>query len=96
IRLTLRWAPGHRDIAGNERADVEAKRAAQEGSSESTSIPMAYRDRVLPWSRSARKQHYNAQLKRRVAEEWRKSSRYHRIKHYDPSFPSSKYLRRAD
>ncbi|KAJ7110870.1 hypothetical protein C8R44DRAFT_633512, partial [Mycena epipterygia] len=70
----------HRNIPGNERADVEAKKAAQEGSSESTSIPMAYRDCVLPWSRSARKQQYNTQLRRRVAEEWRKSSWHHRIK----------------
>ncbi|KAJ7146803.1 hypothetical protein C8R44DRAFT_550782, partial [Mycena epipterygia] len=96
IRLTIRWAPGHRDIVGNERADIEAKRAAQEGSSESTSIPLSYRDRILPWSRSARKQQFNAQLKRHVAAEWRKSPRRHRIKRYDPSFPSAKYLRLAE
>ncbi|KAJ7168400.1 hypothetical protein C8R43DRAFT_876845, partial [Mycena crocata] len=29
IELTVRWAPGHRDIPGNERADEEAKLAAQ-------------------------------------------------------------------
>ncbi|KAJ7168172.1 ribonuclease H-like domain-containing protein, partial [Mycena crocata] len=52
IQITIRWTPGHRDIEGNERADVEAKKAAQEASSESTSIPPAFRTR-LPWSRSA-------------------------------------------
>ncbi|KAJ7140068.1 hypothetical protein C8R43DRAFT_893012, partial [Mycena crocata] len=28
IQLTIRWAPGHKDITGNERADEEAKKAA--------------------------------------------------------------------
>ncbi|KAJ7113043.1 hypothetical protein C8R44DRAFT_554371, partial [Mycena epipterygia] len=90
--ITIRWAPGHRDIGGNERADVEAKRAAQEGSSSAASLPRAYRDVVLPQSRSARKQLYNANLKQRVVTAWRKSPRYHRIKRFDPSFPSDKYL----
>ncbi|KAJ6596292.1 hypothetical protein DFH09DRAFT_886485, partial [Mycena vulgaris] len=27
--ITICWCPGHRDIEGNERADVKAKRAAQ-------------------------------------------------------------------
>ncbi|KAJ7138519.1 hypothetical protein C8R43DRAFT_824640, partial [Mycena crocata] len=30
ISLTIRWAPGHKDIKGNERADEEAKKAAKE------------------------------------------------------------------
>ncbi|KAJ7143840.1 hypothetical protein C8R44DRAFT_529119, partial [Mycena epipterygia] len=84
------WCPGHRGIEGNERADVEAKLAAQEGSSASTSIPPAF-CKPLPWSRSARKQRYNAELKSVVAAEWRKSPRYHRVKRYDPSLPSAKF-----
>jgi ribonuclease HI len=28
-RVTIRWAPGHEDIVGNERADEVAKSAAQ-------------------------------------------------------------------
>ncbi|KAJ6521720.1 hypothetical protein DFH09DRAFT_805294, partial [Mycena vulgaris] len=90
-KITIRWAPGHREIEGNKRADVEAKKAAQEGSSASTSIPPAFRG-VLPISRSARKQQSNAQLKQRVAAEWRTSPRYHRIKRYEPSLPSAKYI----
>ncbi|BGP39678.1 hypothetical protein JCM10449v2_003629 [Rhodotorula kratochvilovae] len=31
LELRLRWVPGHRDITGNERADVEAKRGAEGG-----------------------------------------------------------------
>ncbi|KAJ7191575.1 ribonuclease H-like domain-containing protein [Mycena pura] len=55
-RITIRWTPGHRDVLGNERADEEAKKAAQEGSSRPGAIPPIYRNRVLPVSRSARKQ----------------------------------------
>ncbi|RDX40672.1 hypothetical protein OH76DRAFT_1327640, partial [Lentinus brumalis] len=28
LEITLRWVPGHQDIAGNEQADCEAKLAA--------------------------------------------------------------------
>ncbi|KAJ6627686.1 hypothetical protein B0H10DRAFT_1654602, partial [Mycena sp. CBHHK59/15] len=84
------WCPEHRGIAGNERADEEAKRAAQEGSSPNTSIPTVFR-KTLPWSRSAHKQQFNAELKSTVAAEWRKSPRYHRVKRYDPSLPSAKF-----
>jgi ribonuclease HI len=31
-KLTIEWIPGDRDIEGNERADVEAKRAALDAS----------------------------------------------------------------
>ncbi|KAJ7123435.1 hypothetical protein C8R44DRAFT_590458, partial [Mycena epipterygia] len=84
------WCPGHRGIARNERADEEAKRAAQEGSSVDTSIPTTFR-KTLPWSRSAHQQRFNAKQKSVVAAEWRKSPRYHCIKRYDPSLPSAKF-----
>jgi hypothetical protein len=87
--ITIRWTPGHRDILGNERADEEAKKAALEG--DEGVIPLTFRDR-LPWSRSARLQAYNAKLKVTVATEWAKSPRYHRIRCYDPSFPSQKFV----
>ncbi|KAF7357192.1 RNA-directed DNA polymerase from transposon X-element [Mycena sanguinolenta] len=72
--------------------DEEAKKAAQEGSSSDNSIPPSFRG-TLPWSRSARLQHYNARLKATVATEWKKSPRYHRIKPYDPSLPSNKFVK---
>jgi ribonuclease HI len=92
IRLTFRWCPGHLNVAGNDRADEEANRAAQDGSSTSTSISPAFRG-TLPWSRSAAKQAFNAALKLKVAEGWRKSARHHRVKRYDPSFPSAKFMK---
>ncbi|KAJ7043607.1 hypothetical protein C8F04DRAFT_876789, partial [Mycena alexandri] len=62
-QVKVRWAPGHKGIAGNERADVEAKRAAQRGdSSPPAAIPAALRG-VLPWSKSAVRQDMNEKRK---------------------------------
>ncbi|KAJ6615795.1 hypothetical protein B0H10DRAFT_1660338, partial [Mycena sp. CBHHK59/15] len=52
VRITVRWTPGHVDVAGNERADAEAKRAAQEGSSATKELPHMFRQR-LPCSKAA-------------------------------------------
>jgi hypothetical protein len=61
-RITIRWAPGHIGIAGNERVDEEAKRAAQyEDSSVAAAIPKVFRS-DLPWSRSAVWQDYYTEL----------------------------------
>ena len=30
LKITIKWVPGHQNIAGNEKADAEAKRAARE------------------------------------------------------------------
>ncbi|KAJ7163345.1 hypothetical protein C8R46DRAFT_832771, partial [Mycena filopes] len=65
-QVTVRWAPGHVGIIGNERADEEAKRAAQQqDSSPLGSIPLPLHG-TLPWSKSAVRQRLNAELKRAV------------------------------
>ncbi|KAJ7201172.1 hypothetical protein GGX14DRAFT_371794 [Mycena pura] len=59
----VRWAPGHVGIAGNERADVEAKRAAQ---NQESSNPLHIPTRIhgaLPWGRSVVQQKLNADRK---------------------------------
>ncbi|KAJ6619028.1 hypothetical protein B0H10DRAFT_1794293 [Mycena sp. CBHHK59/15] len=65
------WTPGHVDVAGNERADMEAKHAAEEGSSARHELPVALRP-ALPFSKSAAWQTYcyMAQLKVQVKEWW--------------------------
>ncbi|KAJ7123400.1 hypothetical protein C8R44DRAFT_564880, partial [Mycena epipterygia] len=93
--LTIRWAPGHKDITGNERADQEAKRAAQDGSSPIKDIPTVFRGR-LPYSKSAIKQDYNAELKAKVLREWEASPRYARTIQYDRRLLKGSYLAIAD
>ncbi|KAJ7897962.1 ribonuclease H-like domain-containing protein [Mycena olivaceomarginata] len=47
--VTIRWAPGHIGILGNERADEEAKRAAQrEDSTSQMAIPKIFRGDLPP------------------------------------------------
>ncbi|KAJ7101791.1 hypothetical protein C8R44DRAFT_552232, partial [Mycena epipterygia] len=93
--LTIRWAPGHRDIPGNERADEEAKRAAQEGSSDLDDIPGPYRP-TLPISKSAVRQDLLADMKAKVLHEWTQSPRFVRASQYDARLHKGSYLKTAD
>lgn len=45
--LLVKWVPGHVDIVRNDRADVEAKKAAMEGSSPLCKLPAPLR-KTLP------------------------------------------------
>jgi len=90
MALMVRWTPGHKGIKGNERADDEAKRAAQGESSTDSQLPLHCRG-LLPYSKSAAIQHYLKRLKREVASSFSKSSRYQRTHEIDPSAPSSRF-----
>ena len=80
LKVTMRWAPGHVGIAGNERADEEAKRAgneradeeakraATEGSSAKRQQPPTFR-KALPTSKSAAKQVFNKWIKNNAEEQ---------------------------
>ncbi|KAJ7603006.1 hypothetical protein DFH06DRAFT_924600, partial [Mycena polygramma] len=94
--ITIRWAPGHIGISGNERADEEAKKAAQAmDSSHPDDVPPELRG-DLPWSKSAIRQAFNAELKADVARDWRKSTRYTRTMQYDAKLTKGSYIELAE
>ncbi|CAK5270117.1 unnamed protein product [Mycena citricolor] len=80
-RVTFKWAPGHKDIQGNEAADEEAKKAADPGTQ---SDGDAYLRRplrgTLPRSKSATIQDFHEGLRTRTQNEWVTSPRYPRLR----------------
>jgi ribonuclease HI/exonuclease III len=90
--LTFRWTAGHSGIPGNEKADEEAKTAAEGKTSNEASLPKALR-KPLKISKSAAKQKLQEERKIRWAREWRKSPRYDKHKNLDPSLPSQKFMK---
>jgi len=89
-KFTLKWVAAHKGVAGNERVDEEAKRAAQGDSSPPEELPPALQKR-LPTSASAVKQKFTDKLKVRWAETWKTSPRYARFQHINTDFPFNKF-----
>jgi ribonuclease HI len=94
--VTIRWAPGHIGIVGNERADEEAKRAAQrEDSTSQMAIPKIFRG-DLPWSRSAVRQEYHTELRAAAKQTWEESPRYERMSRYNDKVLKGSYITLAN
>ena len=87
--LTVRWTAGHIGITGNEKADAEAKTAAEGLSSDKTDLPRYLRKPVRS-SLSAAKQKHNEKLNETWKAEWQRSERYKRFKATDIISPASK------
>jgi hypothetical protein len=84
------WVAAHEGVAGNERVDEEAKRAAQGESSPPEDLPPILRKR-LPVSATAVKQEFGEKLKTRWMDMWKTSPRYARFQHIDANFPFKKF-----
>ncbi|PIL37604.1 hypothetical protein GSI_01298 [Ganoderma sinense ZZ0214-1] len=93
-QLTLRWVPGHTGVKGNEFADLEAKRAAQ-GASQNSShrrLPRLLR-KPLPISAAKVKLAFAKSLEEKATKAWRDSIRGRRFLSIDPALPSPKYMK---
>lgn len=90
LQVEIRWIPGHKGIAGNERADTEAKRAALERGRRKKGWPTILRQ-ALPWNRSSIRKTFSAQLQCRAEEIWTQSRRYRKLRYIDPARRPKKF-----
>jgi ribonuclease HI len=95
-KVNFVWTPGHEGILGNERADEEAKKAAQCNSSPLKDLPPFIRKKPLPISISATRQSLKQDLKNRWQSEWSSSPRYERLQKIDNSPLSNDFLHIID
>ena len=92
IDLHIHWVPGHCDYDRNEKADEEAKKAAQGLSSDAKSLPPFLR-KSLPASVSALQQNFRSSLYKTWKQHWKTSPRHDLHRPIDKSAPSRKYLK---
>ena len=90
--LMLRWTAGHISIAGNEKADNEAKKAVAGLSSDKELLP-AYLRKPLLINPSAVKQKLIDKLKKDWSKEWLKSKRGKIMSKIDNTTPSNKFIK---
>jgi ribonuclease HI len=91
FNLVIKWAAGHCGIVGNEKADREAKKAANRTTSLTKLLPPLLR-KPLFINPSAAKRAYNDGLTRIWKEDWSHSERGKKMRSMDGTSPSTKFL----
>jgi hypothetical protein len=96
VQVTMRWTPGHVGVPGNEYADEQAKKAAEEDSSPVRDLPQLLRRKdKLPHSKSAAIKTFKGSIRTKM-EAYAHSSKYLRkLARLDPKFKPSKYATTA-
>ena len=89
--LVIRWTAGHSGIAGNEKADKEAKRAAEGITSDKKLLPPLLR-RKLTINSAALKTSYDTKMKENWKVNWRSSARGTKMTQLDGTTPSNTFL----
>ena len=89
-KFALKWVAAHKGVAGNERVDEEAKKAAQGDSSPPEELPLILR-KCLPTSATAVKQEFMEKQKIKWLETWKTSPQYARFQHIDKDFLFNKF-----
>ena len=92
FKLAIKWSAGHCGIEGNERADREAKKAADGTNSLAERLPPLLRKPLLI-NPSAAKRAYNDELSNTWKKDWMRSERGKRLRTTDDTAPSAKFLK---
>lgn len=92
--ITVRWVTGHKDIEGNEKADVEAKKAADNirNTSARKRLPHFLREDRLPLSILALLQNQKKIETNRWQRSWASSPRYSHLSKIDCKLLTGSFL----
>ena len=90
LKFTLGWVLEHKGIPGNERADEEAKKAA-EGTHNNTAKRIPFLMKELLKSKAMLLQACRGQIKLWVASRFKDSSRYQWATHIDSTTPLKRF-----
>ena len=93
LRLRVSWVSGHDGVAGNKRADLEAKDAAAGSSSTDRELPPLLRSAPLPCSVTAAKQHFRVSLMLDWKSCWCESPCFQRADKTNSRLPDTSFLR---
>ena len=92
IDLWFQWVPSHKDFHPNEKADVNAKKAAKSTPNNMYKLPKTLK-KLLPISTAAACQMLKTKLLNRWTHHWKLSPRYPKMHEIDKSTPLKQWLK---